>query len=159
MLALSLLMLISPLGVFASATGSGVAGGCPSLNGAMQQPSASFLAYTDSGGAISVQTNNVPNNALISICVYSQGGTAGYSQTISPSISSLWSAGISSKYFEWGRMSGPNTLPIDGTSYNLGTVSPDPTIQLFVAHVIGTECGGAGMTCFFVVPVNPCPNM
>ena len=159
--ALSLLMLVSPLGVFAAAKGGGggVASGCPALNGAEQQPTANFLAYTNSGGALSVQTNNEPNNALIAVCVYPQGGTSGYSQTISSSISSLWGTGISNDHLVWGRLSGPDTLPINGMNYNLGSVSPDPTIQLFLAHVIGTECGGAGMTCFFVIPVNPCPYM
>ncbi|MDH2902158.1 MAG: hypothetical protein PXY39_14420 [archaeon] len=153
---MSLILMISPVAVFASGNsrgGNDVASGCPALNGAMQQPKASFLSYSDSGGAISVQTQNEPNNALIAICVYPKAGIAGYSQTVDPSISFLWSTKATKGHLEWGRITGPDTLHINGATYKIGTVSPNPTIELVLAHVIGTECGGVGQTCFFRIPV------
>jgi hypothetical protein len=155
-LVLSLLLVVSPLAAFASSnSGGGVASGCPSLNGGMQQPKANFLTYSDSSGTISVQTKNEPNNGLIAICVYPTGGATGYSQTVDSSISSLWSTKVSNDHLEWGRITGPDTLPINGATYKIGTVNPNPSIEIVLAHVIGTECGGLGMTCFFGVPVMP----
>lgn len=156
-LALGLILMVSPVAAFASGNGGGVASGCPTLNGAEQQLTANFLTYSDSSGALSVQTKNEPSNALIAICVYPKGGVAGYSQTVSPSISSLWSTKVTNDHLEWGRISGPDTLPINGGTYSIGTVSPNPIIELVLAHVIGTECGGVGMTCFFKVPLHTTP--
>jgi hypothetical protein len=122
---------------------SKVASGCPSLNGDQQQTLASFLTYTDASGKISIQTISESGNSLIAICVYPSGEikTTTFAQTIDSSISSKWSTAKAADHLDCGRLTGTDTLPIDGSSYSHGTVSPNPTtIVMVIAHVMGTIC-------------------
>jgi hypothetical protein len=139
---MSLLMFASPIAVSAShgpGGGGGVASGCPSLSGAEKQPMSSTLTYTDSGGSFGLQTA-ASKDSIIAICVYPQGGISGYALTTDSSISSKWSVKTENDHFIWGRIKGIDTLPIDGSTYSIGTMSPNPTITLVLAHIQAPAC-------------------